>query len=455
LPSFVAFAHPIKKYRLVGIILQLVQQSHKRFSDWLMNTQERVVVTGMGAVTPIGFSVDEFWKAMLRGESGAAPITHFDASSFKTRFACELKGFDPLNYMDRKQATRLDPFCQYALAAAQQAIENANLNLAELSQEERDLIGVVFGSGIGGLQVLETQAKVLVEKGASALSPFMIPMMIGNMAAGMIAMQHGLKGPNHGVTSACTTGNDAIRDAVMLLRQGYANVMVCGGSEAPITALGVGGFAAMRALSTRNDDPQTASRPFDTNRDGFVVGEGAGAIILETLSHAQARGAKIYAEVLGFGASSDAYHYAAPDPSGTGVILAMQRALQDAKVTPQQVDYINMHATSTPLGDVAESNAIKQIFGPHAYQMKLSATKSMTGHLLGAAGAIEAIATILTIQYNVIPPTINVECLDSECDLDYTLGKPRASEVNVALSNAFGFGGHNTTIVFQKFPSAA
>lgn len=418
-----------------------------------MQTPERIVVTGLGAVTPIGLSVDTFWKAMMRGESGAAPITRFDTSSFKTRFACEVKGFDPLNYMERKQAGRLDLFCQYALAAAQQAVEDAGLHLDGISQEERDRMGVVFGSGIGGLQVLETQARVLLEKGANALSPFMIPMMIGNMAPAMIAMRYGLKGPNHGVTSACTTGNDAIRDAVLLLRQGYADVIVCGGSEAPITPLGIGGFAAMRALSARNGEPQTASRPFDVNRDGFVVGEGAGAIILETLSHAQARGAKIYAEVLGFGASSDAYHYAAPDPSGAGVVLAMQRALQDANVAPQSVDYINMHATSTQLGDVAESNAIKQVFETHAAQMKLSATKSMTGHLLGAAGAIEAIASILTIQYNVIPPTINVESLSSDCDLDYTLSEPKADEVNVVLSNAFGFGGHNTTVVFQKLSS--
>ena len=417
-----------------------------------MNTPERIVVTGMGAITPIGLSVNDFWKAMMRGESGAAPITHFDASSFKTHFACEVKGFDPLNYIERKLSARLDPFCRYALAAAQQAIEDAELHPADRAQTARDRMGVVFGSGIGGLQVLEKQAQVLAKKGPNSLSPFMIPMMIGNMAAGMIAMQYGLKGPNHGVVSACTTGNDAVRDAVLLLRQGYADVMVCGGSEAPITPLGVGGFAAMRALSTRNDDPQTASRPFDAHRDGFVVGEGAGALILETLSHAQGRGARIYAEVLGFGASADAHHYAAPDPSGAGVILALQRALQDAQISPEAVDTINMHATSTPLGDVAESNAIKQVFGAHAHQMKLSATKSMTGHLLGAAGAIEAIASILAIQYSVIPPTINVETVDADCDLDYTIGDPHAMEVTVALSNAFGFGGHNTTLVFRRFP---
>ena len=417
-----------------------------------MNTQERVVVTGMGAVTPIGLSVDAFWKAMVQGQSGAASLTRFDASGFKTRFACELKGFDPLNYLERKQAKRLDRVCQYALAAVGEAIEDAALT--DWSPTEREATGVVFGSGIGGLQVLETQSKVLLEKGADSLSPFMIPMMIGNMAAGMIAMQHGLKGPNHAVVSACSTGNDAIRDAVLLLRQGHANVIVCGGSEAPITPLGVGGFAAMRALSTRNDTPETASRPFDANRDGFVIGEGAGALILETLTHAQTRGAKIYAEVLGFGASSDAYHYAAPDPTGTGVILALKRALQDAHITPAQVDHINMHATSTPLGDVAESNAIKQVFGEHAYQLQLSATKSMTGHLLGAAGAIEAIATVLAIQYNVVPPTINVESLDLDCDLNYRLNKPYSCDVNIALSNAFGFGGHNTTVVFSKFLSA-
>lgn len=416
-----------------------------------MNTPERIVVTGMGAITPIGLSVDAFWKAMMQGASGAAPITHFDASTFKTRFACELKGFDPRNYMDRKQANRLDPFCQYALAAAQQAVEMAQLNPAARSQAVRDRMGVVFGSGIGGLQVLEKQAQVLAAKGASALSPFMIPMMIGNMAAGMIAMEYGLKGPNHGVVSACTTGNDAIRDAVLLLRQGYADVLVCGGSEAPITPLGVGGFAAMRALSTRNEAPQTASRPFDADRDGFVVGEGAGALVLETLSHAQDRGAKIYAEVLGFGASADAHHFAAPDPTGAGVILALNRALQDAGIPPAAVDTINMHATSTPLGDVAESNAIRQVFGDHAAKLQLSATKSMTGHLLGAAGAIEAIAAVLSIQYSLIPPTINVAAIDPECPLNYTLDKPATTEVTVALSNAFGFGGHNTTVVFRKY----
>ena len=307
--------------------------------DCLMNAQARIVATGLGAVTPIGLSVDAFWKAMMAGKSGAAAITHFDASAFKARFACELKGFAPLNYLERKQAARLDPFCQYALAAAQEAVEDAQLNLADRSQAERDRMGVVFGSGIGGLQVLETQAKVLSEKGANSLSPFMIPMMIGKMAPAMIAIHYGLKGPNHGVVSACTTGNDAIRDAVMLLRHGYADMILCGGSEAPITPLGVGGFAAMRALSTRNHDPQTASRPFDANRDRFVVGEGASALILETLSHAQERGAKIYAEVLGFGAAADAYHYAAPAPSGVGVILAMQRALQDADISPHAVDY--------------------------------------------------------------------------------------------------------------------
>lgn len=418
-----------------------------------MNPQKRVVVTGMGVLAPIGLSVDTFWKALMCGESGAALLTRFDATSFRTRFACELKGFNPLNYMEPKQAARLDLFCQYALASAQQAIEDAQLNLTESSQVECDRVGVVFGSGIGGLGVLETQARVLFEKGINSLSPFMVPMMMGNVAPAMIAKQHGLRGPNHGVVSACSTGNDAIRDAVLLLRQGYADLVVCGGSEAAITPLGMGGFAAMRALSTRNEAPETASRPFDKDRDGFVLGEGAGTLILETLSHAQARDAKIYAEVLGFGASCDAYHYAAPEPTGAGVILAMQRALEDAKITPQMVDYINMHATSTVLGDVAESNAIKAVFGTHAYQMKLSATKSMTGHLLGAAGAIEAITTILAIQHNVIPPTINVQSLDQDCDLDYTTKEPQASEVDVALSNAFGFGGHNTTVVFRRFLS--
>jgi 3-oxoacyl-[acyl-carrier-protein] synthase II len=419
-----------------------------------MTTTERVVVTGLGAVTPIGLSVDAFWKGLMTGTSGAAAIRHFDASEFKTHFACELKGFDPQDYMDRKLARRIDPFCQFAIAAAREALDDAGLCPNQLSLSARERIGVVFGSGIGGLGVLEAQAKVLAQKGPRALSPFTVPMMIGNMAAGLISIEFGLKGPNHGVVSACATGNDSLRDGLLLLRHGHADVVLCGGSEAPITPLGIGGFNAMRALSTCNEEPSKASRPLDRDRDGFVAGEGAGALILETLTHASAREAKIYAEVIGFGASADAYHYAAPDPDGTGVSLALQRALADAGLTPAAVDYINLHATSTPLGDVAETQAIKQVFGEHAYRLKLSATKSMTGHLLGAAGAIEAIATLLAIQYHMVPPTINVETLDLACDLDYTLHLPQNADIKVALSNAFGFGGHNTSLVFQQFSSS-
>lgn len=418
-----------------------------------MKSQERIVVTGIGIVSPIGLSIETFWKAMMRGESGAAALTRFDATPFRTRVACELKGFNPLLYMSRKQAARLDLFCQYALASAKQAVEDAQISKAGFSQTERDRCGVVFGSGIGGLGVLEEQSQILLQKGASSLSPFMIPMMMGNVAPALIAKEYGLRGPNHGVVSACSTGNDAIRDSVLLLRQGYADLVVCGGSEAAITPLGLGGFAAMRALSTRNDAPEVASRPLDKDRDGFVLGEGAGTLILETLSHAQARGANIHAELLGFGASCDAHHYAAPDPTGSGVILAMQRALLDAGITSEGVDYINMHATSTPLGDIAELRAIKEVFEIHARSLRLSATKSMTGHLLGAAGAVEAIATILAIQHNIIPPTINVQTLDPECDLNYVLQEPQSAQVDIALSNAFGFGGHNTTVVFRRFDS--
>ena len=419
-----------------------------------MEAQERSVVTGLGLVSPIGLSVETFWQAMMCGKSGAALLTRFDATSFKTRFACELKDFDPLDYMSRKQASRLDRFCQYALTSAQQAVEDAQISEG-ISEAKRDRFAVVFGSGIGGLGMLEKQSQVLLQKGAGSLSPFMIPMMMGNVAPALIAKEYGFRGPNHGVVSACSTGNDAIRDAALLLRQGYADLVVCGGSEAAITPLGLGGFAAMRALSTCNDAPERTSRPLDKDRDGFVLGEGAGTLILETLSrHAQARGANIYAELLGFGASCDAYHYAAPDPTGAGVMLAIQRALQDAELAPESVDYINMHATSTPLGDLAELKAIQEVFGTDTCSLKLSATKSMTGHLLGAAGAVEAISTILTIQHNVIPPTINVQALDPECDLNYVLQEPQAAPVDIVLSNAFDFGRHNTSVVFKRFEEA-
>jgi 3-oxoacyl-[acyl-carrier-protein] synthase II len=414
----------------------------------------RVVVTGLGAITPLGLSVSAFWDGLMAGRSGAAPISHFDASDLTTRFACEVNGFDPLDYMDRKQANRLDLFVQFALAAAQEAFADADLDTATLTDDQRDRVGVIFGSGFGGLEWLENQTKAFHERGPMRLSPFFIPMMIANMAPAQIAMAHGLRGPNQSVVTACATGNDNIADAVLRLRHGHADAVLCGGTEASVTPIGIGGFAVMKALSTRNDEPETASRPFDRTRDGFVAGEGAAALLLETLEHAEARGARIYAEAIGFGASNDAYHFAAPDPDGRGAELALRAVLRDAGLAPKDVDYINLHATSTPLGDVVEVDAVKRVFGDHAYAMSLSSTKSATGHLLGAAGAAEAIATILAIAHDRIPPTINTQDLDDGFDLDFTLGKPRERRVDVALSNAFGFGGHNTSVAFRRFEGA-
>mgnify|MGYP006269405751 FL=1 len=414
---------------------------------------QRVVVTGLGAVTPIGLTTDAFWDGLLSGTSGAGPITKFDTEGHKTRIACELDGFDPELYIDSKQARRQDLFSQYALASTAQAFEDAGIDTESLSDEKRDRIGAIFGTGIGGSNLFIDQVHTLDEYGPRRISPFFVPMMIPNMAPGLIAMEHGLRGPNHAVVSACATGNDAISDAFLLLRQGHADAMLVGGTEASINELCVGGFASMRALSTRNDDPETASRPFDKDRDGFVAGEGSGALVLETLEHALDRGAPIYAEVSGVGKSNDAYHYAAPDPDGRGAVLAMRAAMNDAAVNPDDVDHVNMHATSTPMGDSIESNAMKTVFGDHAHNISLSATKSMTGHLLGAAGAIEAIAVVLAIKHGVVPPTINTteENLDEECDLDYTLGGAKERPVRVALNNAFGFGGHNTTLAFSTF----
>jgi 3-oxoacyl-[acyl-carrier-protein] synthase II len=415
------------------------------------NGLHRVVVTGMGALTPIGLSPAAFWEGMMRGESGAAPITYFDTEPFATKFACELKGFDPEDYMERKAVRRLDPFAQYAVAVADQAVRNAGIDTDTMAPEEKERVAVIFGSGIGGMQVFHEQTATYIQEGVRRLSPFFIPMLIPDIASGHISIRYGFKGPNYCVVSACATGNNNIGDAFMLLQRGLADAAVCGGSEASVSELGIGGFNAMKALSTRNDDPEHASRPFDATRDGFVLGEGAGALYLETLEHAQARGARIYAEVVGIGMSADAHHITAPDPEGRGAYLAMNTALRDAGLQPEDVDYLNMHGTSTPLGDIAETNAIKQVFGDHAYQMNLSSTKSMTGHLLGAAGAIEAIATILAIQYDTVPPTINFEHPDPACDLNYTFNEPQRRTVNVGLSNAFGFGGHNTCVVFKKF----
>lgn len=413
--------------------------------------KRRVVVTGMGAITPIGLSVSSFWDGMLQGKSGCAPITYFDTTQFETKFACELKGYKATDYLDRKEARRLDPYAQYALTVANMAIEDSGIDTATLPDSERDRFGVIVGSGIGGIQVFQDQTQVYLEQGPRRLSPFFIPMLIADIAAGHISIRHGLRGPNYAVVSACATGNNNIGDAFMFIRQGMADVMVCGGAEAAVTPLGIGGFNACKALSTNNDNPTTASRPMDATRDGFVLGEGAGAVILEDLEHALNRGAKIYAEIIGIGMSGDAYHMTAPHPEGIGARLALQMMLRDADIQPEEVDYLNMHGTSTLLGDIAETKAVKMVFGEHAYKMNLSSTKSMTGHLLGAAGAIEAIATILAIQNNIVPPTINFVNADPQCDLNYTFNAPQEREVNVGVSNAFGFGGHNTTVAFRKF----
>ena len=409
----------------------------------------RIVVTGLGAVTPIGLSVPALWEGMMRGESGAGPITYFDASDFSARFACELKGFDAEAHIDRKEARRLDRYAQYAVVAAEEAIRDAGL--AEADEATRRRVGVVFGSGIGGIKTFQDQVLAMGEGGPRRISPFLIPMQISDIAAGVVAMRHRFMGPNYATVSACATSNNAIGDAWMILKAGLTDAMVCGGSEAAIVEIAVGGFAAMRALSKRNYSPETASRPFDATRDGFVMGEGGGALVLETLERAQARGARIYAEMVGLGMSADAYHMTAPHPDGDGAVLAMQMALASAGLAPEDVDYLNMHGTSTPLGDVAETKAVKTVFGEHAYRMNLSSTKSMMGHLLGAAGAVEAIASVLAVVHDRVPPTINFETPDPECDLNYTFNAPQERTVDVALSNGFGFGGHNTCVVFKKF----
>jgi 3-oxoacyl-[acyl-carrier-protein] synthase II len=413
-------------------------------------------VTGMGAITPLGLDVPTFWKALLAGTSGAATITKFDTSRFDARFACDVKDFDALNYLERKEVKRLDPFCHYAVAAADEALRDAGIDTDTLSEADRDRAGVIFGTGIGGLDTFQRQTEEFVRGGPHRLSPFFIPMMIPDMASGVIAIRHGFRGPNHCVVSACATGNHNIADALDHVRSGDADLVLCGGSEAAITELGLGGFSAMKALSTRNDDPATASRPFDATRDGFVMGAGAGALVLESLEHAERRGARIYAEVLGVGTSADAHpatapHGVRPHPDGLGARLAMERVLKSGGIAPEEVDTINMHATSTPLGDIAESKAVRTVFGPLADKLTATSTKSMTGHMLGAAGAVEAIASILSIVHGVVPPTINVTTLDPACDVSLALNKPVCRTVRVALSNAFGFGGHNTTAAFRSF----
>ncbi len=412
---------------------------------------KRVVVTGIGALTPIGNTAGDYWKNLLNGVSGAAPITRFDVSKFRTKFACEVKNFDPLNFIDRKEVKRIDRFTQYALVCSDEAIRDAGLDTAVLN---KDRVGVIWGSGVGGLDVFHEEIIAYAKgDGTPRFNPFYVPKMIIDIAAGLISMRWGYRGPNFATVAACATSNIALIEAFDLIRLNKASVFVTGGSEAPISPGGVGGFNAMRALSERNDSPETASRPFDKDRDGFVIGEGAGAIILEELEHALARGAKMYCELVGGGMSADAHHLTAPHPEGLGAVLVMNNTLEDAGLKATDVDYINVHGTSTPLGDMAELTAIKKVFGEHAYNLNISSTKSMTGHLLGAAGAVEAIASIMTIKENIVPPTINHFTDDPNIDskLNLTFNKPQERIVNVAMSNGFGFGGHNATVIFKKF----
>lgn len=410
----------------------------------------RVVVTGLGALTPIGNTKDEYWDALVKGKSGAAPITYFDAEKFKTKFACELKGFDATQFIDRKLVNRMDRFTQYAMVASDEAIADAKL---DLNVVDKLRVGVIWGAGIGGLETFQNEVlNFAAGDGTPRFNPFFIPKMIADIAPGNISIKHGFMGPNYTTVSACASGANAMIDALNYIRLGYCDVIVTGGSEAAVTIAGMGGFNAMHALSTRNDSPETASRPFDATRDGFVLGEGAGAIILEDYEHAKARGAKIYAEVVGGGLSSDAYHMTAPHPEGIGVIAVMRNCLENAGLKPEDVDHINTHGTSTPLGDVAELKAITEVFGEHAKNININSTKSMTGHLLGAAGAIEAIASILAMEHGIVPPTINHSVVDENIDpqLNLTLNKAQKRDVKVAMSNTFGFGGHNACVLFKK-----
>jgi len=413
----------------------------------------RVVVTGIGAITPLGNTVEEFWKNLVNGVSGAGWITRFDASAFKTRFACEIKNYDPSKYFDRKEVKKLDPYTQYALIAAEEAYKDAGLDQASFN---KDKAGVIWASGIGGFSSFLEEAQTFftaTNPQARRFSPFFVPKIICDIAAGHIAIKYGLRGPNYGTVSACASSTHALIDAFNLIRLNKADIIITGGSEAAINEAGVGGFNALQALSTNNENYLTASRPFDGTRDGFVMGEGGGGLVLEAYEHAKARGAKIYAELAGGGMSADAHHITAPHPEGEGAVLVMKNALEDAGMQPSDIDYINVHGTATPLGDIAESKAIKKLFGEHAYKLNISATKSMTGHLLGAAGAVEAIASILAVQHNIIPPTINFTTEDPEIDykLNFTFHKAQQREVNAALSNTFGFGGHNSSVIFKKF----
>jgi 3-oxoacyl-[acyl-carrier-protein] synthase II len=412
---------------------------------------KRVVITGLGALTPIGNNVSEYWTNLEKGVSGAAPITHFDASKFKTQFACEVKNFNPTDHLDRKEARKQDPYTQYAMVATAEAMEDSKIDIEAI---DLDRAGVIWGSGIGGIKTFYDEVSAFAKgDGTPRYNPFFIPKMIADIAAGMISIKYGLRGPNFATVSACASSSNALLDAFNYIRLGKADIIVSGGSEASVNQAGLGGFNALKALSTRNDDPAKASRPFDKDRDGFVLGEGAGTLILEEYEHAVKRGAKIYAEVMGGGLSADAHHITAPHPNGLGAVKVMQNALDDAEMKPEEIDYINVHGTSTPLGDVAESKAINEVFGAHAYNLNISSTKSMTGHLLGAAGAIEAIASILAIKKGIIPPTINNENFDENIDgkLNFTLNKSQKREVKAIMSNTFGFGGHNASIILKAF----
>lgn len=407
----------------------------------------RVVITGIGAITPIGNNIDDLWNSLINGKSGIDRISRFDVSAYPTKLAAEVKDFEPTEYIDKKEAKRMDRFTQFALASAKIALADSGLDLAS---EDLDRIGVVYGSGIGGIETLENQQNILREKGPGRVSPFFVPMMIADMVAGLISITFGLKGHNETIVNACASSSNAIGDAFKVIERGDADVIVTGGSEAAITPLAIAGFCSMKAMST-NEDPKNACRPFDANRDGFIMGEGSATLVLESLDHALKRGAKIYCEIVGYGATADAYHITAPAPLGEGAARAMKLALKDAGITPDDIDYINAHGTSTEYNDKYETMAIKNVFGEHAYKLKISSTKSMTGHMLGASGAVEAVATILAIKNGIVPPTINYETPDPECDLDYVPNKALKMDINYALSNSFGFGGHNASLVFKKY----
>jgi 3-oxoacyl-[acyl-carrier-protein] synthase II len=413
--------------------------------------KHRVVITGLGVVSPIGNDINTFWNNLIAGTSGVGPITSFDASEFPTRIAAEVKDFDPLNYIDKKEARRTDRFIQFAIAASKMALAHAGIDMAK---EDPTRVGVYIGSGIGGLNTLEEQHRTLLERGPKRVSPFFIPMMIANMASGQVSISIGAKGPNSSAVSACATGTHSIGDAFKILQRGDADVMIAGGTESTISPLAFAGFSSMGALSRRNDEPQKASRPFDAERDGFVMGEGSGVLVMETLEHALKRGANIIAEVVGYGMTGDAYHLTSPAPEGEGAKRSMMMAMRDAGLKPEDIDYINAHGTSTDLNDKFETMAIKSAFGEHAYKLAISSNKSMIGHLLGAAGGVEAVATALTLKHQIIPPTINYEHPDPECDLDYVPNEARKAVVRAALSNSLGFGGHNATIALKRYEDA-